>query len=284
MGQWQLTWYRFRRHRLALVGGILMLGLIVMAIIGPFISPETPLNWDYSKTNLAPELDWHYLFGTDVAGHSILMYILYGARTSLLVGLVAAAIASTIGTLVGSLAGYHGGWVDAVLMRSTDVVLVLPFLPLLILLSYYVASGSIWLIIVIFGFTGWPLMARLMRSYALSLRNHEFVDAARAVGVSDRGIIFRHILPNALSVIIVAFTLTVAAFIIGEAALDFLGVGLKPPTVSWGLALANSQSYFSSGNWWWAFFPGMALLITVLSINFLGDGLRDALDVRAPGL
>jgi peptide/nickel transport system permease protein len=227
--------------------------------------------------------DWEYLLGTDVQGHALLMWIVWGARVSLAVGLFSALLTSVIGVVLGGTAGYFGGWTDSIVMRMTDVFLTIPFLPLLILLSYYLSQGSWWLIVMIFGLTGWPGTARLVRSYYLSFRQQEFTQAARAVGVSDVRIIFRHILPNALSPVIVSTTLAVAVYIVFEAAIDFLGVGIKPPTVSWGLSLANAQDYFSEGNWWWALFPGLFILITVLAINFLGDGLRDALDVRSRG-
>jgi peptide/nickel transport system permease protein len=168
-------------------------------------------------------------------------------------------------------------------MRITDVFLTIPVLPLLITLSYYLSKGSWVIIVLIFSLTGWTGVARLIRGYYLTFRQQEFTHAAQAIGVSDTRIIFRHILPNALSPVIVSATLLVAAYISSEAAIDFLGVGIRPPTVSWGLSLANSEDYFGAGNWWWAFFPGLFILITVLSINFLGDGLRDALDVRSRG-
>jgi peptide/nickel transport system permease protein len=155
---------------------------------------------------------------------------------------------------------------------------------LLILLAAYIGAGNVGIIIGIFGFLGWSGIARLIRSYYLTLRAQEFTEAARAVGVSSPRIIFRHILPNALSPVIVSFTLSVAAFISGEAAVDFLGVGIHTPSVSWGLALAGAQGELIVGNWWWAFFPGVCLLLMVLAVNFLGDGLRDALDVRAKAL
>jgi peptide/nickel transport system permease protein len=184
---------------------------------------------------------------------------------------------------LGATAGYFGGAADSIIMRITDVFLTIPIIPLLLMLSLYLSKGSWFYIVLIFGVTSWPVIARLIRSYYLTFRSQEFTQAARAVGVSDTRIIFRHILPNALSPVIVSATLLVATFIVAEAAIDFLGVGIRPPTVSWGLALTNAQDYFGVGNWWWAFFPGMFILITVLSINFLGDGLRDALDVRARG-
>lgn len=289
LGQWELTWRRFKRHTLAMIGAVTILLLVLMAVLAPLISPEDFLNWNYLVSNVPPRLtvpgaaDWRYLMGSDAQGHSLVMWIAYGARVSLAVGLFSAILTSAIGVVLGGTAGYFGGMTDAVIMRITDVFLTLPFLPLVIMLSYYVSAGNWQLIVLIFAVTGWPGVARLIRSYYLTFRNQEFTEAARAVGVSDSRIIFRHILPNALSPVIVTTTLGVAGYIIFEAALDFLGVGIRPPAVSWGLALANAEDYFGVGNWWWAFFPGIFILLTVLSINFLGDGLRDALDVRSRG-
>jgi peptide/nickel transport system permease protein len=289
LGQGELIWRRFRRHKLAMFGVVALFLLILMAIFAPLISPETYLNWNYLVSNVPPRLtwpgqsDWKYLMGSDVQGHSLMMWIAYGSRVSLEVGLFAALLTSVIGICVGGTAGYFGGWVDAILMRITDVFLTIPVLPLLITLSYYLSKGSWVIIVLIFSLTGWTGVARLIRGYYLTFRQQEFTHAAQAIGVSDTRIIFRHILPNALSPVIVSATLLVAAYISSEAAIDFLGVGIRPPTVSWGLSLANSEDYFGAGNWWWAFFPGLFILITVLSINFLGDGLRDALDVRSRG-
>lgn len=289
LSQMELIWRRFRRHHLAMAAAVALALLVLMAIAAPLVSPESYLTYNYNVSNLSPRLtwpgqsDWAYLMGTDAQGHAILMWIAYGARISLAVGLLSALLTAIIGVILGGVAGYFGGWTDSVVMRITDVFLTLPFLPLLILLSAYMSQGSWQLIVLIFGLLGWPGIARLVRSYYLTFRSQEFTQAARAIGVSDARIIFRHILPNALSPVIVATTLAVAGFIITEAAIDFIGVGIKTPTVSWGLALNNAQGYFAEGNWWWALFPGLFLLITVLSINFLGDGLRDALDVRARG-
>ena len=281
LGQWHLVWIRFRRHKVAMIGAAIFLCIVALAVIGPYISPETYYNYNYLAINLPPQWDWRYLMGSDAFGHSVLMYILLGARASLVIGIAAALFSSILGIMMGSVAGYYGGWIDSVVMRITDVFLTIPFLPLLILLSYYLSGGNVIFIIFIFAVTGWPGAARLIRSYYLTFREQEFAHAARAVGVSDARVIFRHLLPNALSPIIVTFTLNVAAYITLEAAIDFLGVGLKPPAISWGVALANAQNYLIQGNWWWALFPGVFLVITVLSVNFLGDGLRDALDVRA---
>jgi peptide/nickel transport system permease protein len=287
LGQFQLIWRRFRQHKLAMIGAIVLVLLGLMAIFAPLISPETYLNWNYLALNYPPRLtfpgasDWAYIMGTDSQGHSLLMWVAYGARVSLMVGIVSAISTMIIAILVGATAGYFGGWIDAVVMRITDVFLTLPQLPLLILLSFYLSKGSAAVLIFLFAVLSWPGAARLVRSYYLTYRNQEFTEAARAVGVPDSRIIFRHILPNAMSPIIVSTTLLVASFIGAEAAIDFLGVGIKPPSTSWGLALANSESYFGQGNWWWAVFPGIFLLLTTLAINFLGDGLRDALDVRS---
>ncbi len=209
------------------------------------------------------------------------MWVAYGARVSLAVGVLSAAMTMVLAVLIGATAGYFGGWVDAIIMRITDVFLTLPFLPLIILVSAYLAHGSWVVIVILFGVLSWPGAARLVRSYYLTFRSQEFTEAARAVGVSDARIIFRHILPNALSPIIVTATLLVAGFIVTEAAIDYLGVGIQPPTVSWGLALSGAEDAFESNNWWWVTFPGIFLLMTTLAVNFMGDGLRDALDVRS---
>jgi len=287
LGQLELIWIRFRRHKFALIGATVIGLLILMAVFAPIISPESPLGYNYMASNVPPRWtwpwnhDWRYVMGSDTNGHALLMWIAYGARVSLAVGMFSALLTSVIGIILGGIAGYYGGWTDTIIMRATDVVLTLPFLPLIILLSYYVTGGNWVLIVLIFGLLGWPGVARLIRSYYLSFTRQEFTEAARAVGVSDARIIFRHILPNALSPVIVSTTLAVAGFIVAEAAIDFLGVGIRWPSVSWGLALSNSQNYFGVGNWWWTVFPGLFILITVLAINFMGDGLRDALDVRS---
>ena len=288
LGQWQLVWRRFRHHRFALFGAIALVLLVLMAVFAPIISPESFFKgWNYNVSNVPPRLtfpwesDWRYIMGTDSQGHSMLMWITYGARVSLAVGLLSAVLTTIFGIALGAPAGYFGGWVDSVIMRTTDVFLTLPFLPLIIVLSLYLGGGSWQVIVLIFGLISWPGTARLVRSYYLTLTTQEFVLSARASGVSDLRLMFRHILPNALSTVIVSATLLVANFIVAEAAIDYLSVGIKLPQVSWGLALANSQSFFVVGNWWWAFFPGLFILITVLSINFLGDGLRDALDVES---
>jgi peptide/nickel transport system permease protein len=288
LGQYALVWRRFKRHRLALIGAVTLGLLALMGIFAPLISPESFFGqWNFIAGPVHPRWtwpwspDWRYIMGADVQGHSLLMWITYGARVSLAVGLLSSLLTMAIAIVIGATAGYYGGWVDAVMMRISDVFLTLPFLPLLILLADYAAGGNWITIVLLFGVLSWPGAARLVRSYYLSFRSQDFTEAARALGVSDTRIIYRHILPNALSPLIVAATLNVAGFIIAEAAIDFLGVGIRQPAVSWGFALASAQNYIVQGIWWWTFFPGLFLLITVMSFNFLGDGLRDALDVRS---
>jgi peptide/nickel transport system permease protein/oligopeptide transport system permease protein len=284
LSQGTLVWLRFRQHPMALAGGGVLLCWIVVALIGPVLMVENPYNvLSYSAANasLAPTLrNWNFIFGTDTFGHSILSQIVWGARVSLTVGLVSSLTTTTIGCLVGATAGYVGGRVDASLMRVTDIFLTLPVFPLLLIAVALFGQGSAALIIGIFTVLGWPGTARLVRSAYLSLRGEDFVEAARAAGVPTPRIIIRHLLPCALRPVIVSATLAVSSFMLLETAADFLGVGIPYPTASWGNILTGAQDAVSTGNWWWAVFPGVALLSTVLSVNFLGDGLGDALDVR----
>jgi peptide/nickel transport system permease protein len=228
-------------------------------------------------------LCWGHLLGTDEVGRDLLSRLLFGARISLTVGLSAVLMEVLIGTILGAVSGYYGGWVDYVIMRVTDVFLSIPLLPLLLVLTAIVAASStkaslsFGVIVLIIGVLSWPTVARLVRASFLSLREREFAEAARALGNSDRRIIFRHLLPNAVAPIVVQATLDVAGVIITESTLSFLGLGIQPPTASWGNMLANAQSNLSIA-WWAAVFPGLCILVTVLSINYMGDGLRDALD------
>jgi len=285
LSQAQLIILRFRRHRLAMIGLATFLVIIALSIFGPMLMTESPYNalsFDPANSNISPTLHpLSWMFGTDVYGHSILSQILWGGRVSLIVGIASAMAVSVIGFVVGATAGYFGGTVDTIVMRVTDVFLTLPFLPILLVASAFFGQGNILLIIGIFSFFGWPGIARLVRSSYLSLRNQEFVEAARAVGVPTTRIIFRHIAPSALRPVIVAATLSVSSYILAEAAIDYLGVGIVQPTPSWGNILTGAENAFGSGNWWWVVFPGIMLVLTVLSVNFMGDGLGDALDVRS---
>jgi peptide/nickel transport system permease protein len=288
--QFQLAWMRFRRHHLAMVGVTVLMLMTLMAIFAPWISPENiynPMSADiFNAAEKAPTFSQglRYIFGADFNGHSIAAQIIYGARFSLLIGFSSAVFSSLIGVTVGAVAGYFGGWVDSVLMRLVDVFLALPFLPVLLVAAAIFGGGhtSVLLVILILAFFGWAYVARLLRASFLTLRSAEYTEAARAVGVSNSRIMFRHMLPNALRPILVATTLAVASNIITEAAIDFLGLGLQYPDTSWGsvLSFAQSDPQGISGAPWVTIFPGFFLVATVVAVNFLGDGLSDALDVR----
>ncbi len=269
---------RFRRHRLAQVGLVILVVLGLAAVFAPFI---TSYQFDAQDavllgTPTPPKLA--HLMGTDQLGRDNFTRILYGARVSLSVGLSSALIATFLGTLIGALAGFFGSWVDALLMRLTDVVLSIPILPLVIALSGFLRP-NLWVLVLIIGGLGWMGTARLVRGQFLSLRTTEYVEATRALGGSNLRIMFRHILPNTLGPIVVSTTLAVGSAIILESALSFFGLGVQPPTPTWGNLLTGSSDFLETAPWL-AAFPGLFILITVLSVNFLGDGLRDALDPR----
>ena len=274
---WQVAWRRFRKHRLAIVGGVIAAALSLMALLAPWVAP-----YAFDRLNLgsrwAPPGAAHW-FGTDELGRDVLTRIMYAGRVSLLVGYVVAANVAVIGMLIGAVSGFYGGFVDAVLMRLVDVLLSVPTLPLYLILSALIPGGGVWRIILIFTAFGWTGVARLVRGQVLSLRHQDFVEAARVVGVSETRLIVRHLLPNALAPVIVAATLAVGGAILGESALSFLGLGIQPPTPSWGNMLQRAQEYIWNAPHL-AIVPGFFIFITVLSFNFLGDGLRDALDPR----
>lgn len=291
LSQFELYWRRFRTHRLALVGLVTIGLLILMAVFAPLITPgvgaytipSLQLNIPLGGVAHPPTTDnfpWRLLGTTSQLNYSILAQITYGARISLFISFTGAIMSSAIGTAVGAISGYFGGWVDNLVMRITDIFLTIPLLPLLVAVSAIYSQGNVMTIIFIFGFLTWPGTARLVRSSYLSMREAEFIESARAVGVNDWRIMFRHILPNVLSPVIVVTTLSVAAFVGLEATLDFLGLGVSYPTATWGNILTDAQGDLLVGDWWWAFFPGLFLVLTVLAVNFVGDGLRDALDVR----
>ena len=283
------VWRRFRRHKVALVGvGVIVL-MSLVALLANLIAPANPdfidqVNWQGYA--LAPGVAGHIL-GTDENGRDLLARLMFGARISLTVALFAVIMEISIGTFLGAISGYYGGWVDFVIMRVTDVVLSIPLLPLLLVITAIVADTStkaslnFFVIVLIIGGLSWPAVARLVRASFLSLREREFAEAAKALGNRDARIIFRHLLPNAMAPIIVQATLEVANVIILESVLSFLGFGIQPPTASWGNMLANAQSNMTQAPWA-AIFPGLCILVTVLSINYLGDGLRDALDPNMP--
>jgi peptide/nickel transport system permease protein len=289
---WQLGWLRFRRHKMALFGGVLLIVLMIFSIGGSFIYTEKYANFNDTSQRLQPPSSAHP-FGTDSIGRDILARTIYGGQISLFIGFVAVLIETILGILVGALAGYYGGVVDAILMRFTEALLIVPTIFLLLVMAKFFGgqvpeihianrafSGSVIVIVVIIGATSWMYLARIVRAEFLSLKEREFILAARATGTSNFEIIFYHILPNTFAPIIVSSTLSVANAILAEAYISFLGLGVQPPTATWGNMLDNSVKYLDSAPWLW-FFPGMLILLTVLSINFLGDGLRDALDPRS---
>ncbi len=274
ISQKQLFWRQFRRHKLALASAAVLLALAAVVLLAPWIAPYPFDAIDTTQFRKPPSLA--HIMGTDDIGRDLFTRLLYGGQISLAIGIFSALVGTGVGTLMGSLAGYYGKALDNFIMRVTDVAFSIPSLPLLIILSAY-AKSAIPVMILVIGLLSWMSTARIVRATVLSIRERDFTLAARAVGAQDARIIARHILPNALAPIIVGATLGVGGAIIAESSLSFLGLGVQVPTPSWGNMLQDSQSTMASRPWL-TIFPGMAILITVLGINFLGDGLRDALD------
>ncbi len=288
----QLTWRRFRRHKMAMFGGIMLIVLMLWSLGGALFYTEKYANFNDTSLSLAAPSSIHP-FGTDTIGRDILARTIYGGQISLLIGVTAAALEVFVGVLIGAAAGYYGGKLDSVLMRFTEAMICIPQIFLLIVMAKFFGgkipnvtilgrefSGSVIVIVLIIGLTSWPYLARIVRAEFLSLKEREFTLAARAPGTGPRAISTGHRLPNCLAPIIVSATLGVANAITTEAYISFLGLGVKPPTATWGNMLESSYRYISSAPWLW-FFPGLMILLTVLSINFVGDGLRDALDPRS---
>ena len=271
----EVIWKRMRHNRMALAGGLIVLSMFVMAALASLVSGD-PAAIDVSQSLQPPSLI--HPLGTDDLGRGVLVRLLYGARISLLVGFVAVGISSLIGIALGALAGYYGGWTDTLVMRFVDIMLCFPTFFLILAVIAFL-NPSIWNIMIVIGLTSWMGVARLIRAEFLSLRERDFVQAAKAIGASDLRLIFRHILPNALSPVLVSATLGVAGAILTESALSFLGIGVQPPTPSWGNMLITGKQTLGSA-WWLSVFPGLAILITVLGYNLLGEGIRDALDPR----
>ena len=270
---------RLLRNRLAVAGGLVVVFFFLVAAFPALFTSQNPDRIDVANI-LRPPSAAHPL-GTDDLGRDVLARVVYGARVSMKVGFVAVGIATAIGLVLGLLAGFHGGRVDAVLMRFVDIMLCFPTF-FLILAAIAFLSPSIVIIMAVIGLTGWMGVARLVRAETLSLKERDFVAAARAQGAGDARIIFRHILPNALAPILVAATLGVAGAILTESALSFLGIGVQPPTPSWGNILTVGKNYIEFA-WWLSLFPGLAILFTVLGYNLLGEGIRDAVDPRLKG-
>jgi peptide/nickel transport system permease protein len=275
--QWSYARRRFLRHRLAMVG---LVGLILIFGAGALANVVAPFTFDQIDLNNvlhSPSTVGHHFFGTDQIGRDYLSRVIYGVRTSEQVGLVVASVSSLIGLIIGAISGYYGGWIDNLIMRIVDLVLTLPVLVTLLTVAALLAgSGGQWTITFILVFFFWTPIARIVRGVFLSLREKEYVEAAKAVGAGDGRIMFRHMLPNTLGPIVVNGTLAVADAIIVEAFLSFLGFGIKPPIPTLGGLVAGGQDY--PQKWWLTVMPGLVLVLIVICVNFVGDGLRDALD------
>ncbi len=273
------TFHYLMRNRLAVIGGALVLVVFILAIFAPIISPHNPSDIDIKNILIGPDL--RHPFGTDELGRDVLSRMIWGSRVSLEVGFVAVGIATLIGILLGSIAGYYGGHIDSAIMRFVDIMLSIPTI-FLVLAVIAILEPSILNIMIVIGLTSWMEPARLVRAEFMSLKERDFAIAARAIGATDARIIFRHILPNGLSPILVSATMGVGGAVLIESALSFLGLGVQPPTPSWGSLLSSGKDNIEIA-WWLSAFPGLAILVTVLGYNLLGEGIRDALDPRQRG-
>ena len=289
----QLVWRRFRKHRMAMIGAVGAILLVIFVIGGSIIIPETSANSVDLLARLAAPTAKHW-FGTDSVGRDVFNRIIYGGQISLFIGLLAVVLEVSLGTIVGGVAGYFGGWVDALLMRITEAMLAIPSLFLLIVLAKFIGrnvgqvtilgrafSGSIGIVILVIGITSWMYLARIVRANVLSLKELDFISASRALGASNQRIFFSHLVPNTLGAIIVAATLGLASAILTEAYVSFLGLGVQSPTSTWGNMMQQAQSFLIRGAWWMWVFPSLFIVLIILSINLMGDGLRDAFDPRS---
>ena len=290
-GQWGMFWDAFRGHKAAFIGLCIISTMIFICVFGPFVLSD-PTAIDMHLLRATAPSAAHPL-GTDSIGRDVLSRLVNAGRISLLIGFAVAFFAAAVGSIVGTAAGYFGGWIDGALMWFVNVLMTIPSLPLLIAAAVLVATpdskiGGVmktvptqWRIIFVMSSLGWMGISRVVRSQVLSLRNQEFVEAARALGAKHPRIMFQHILPNCVSVIAVFTTLAVSGAIMGESALSFLGVGVNPPTATWGNMLNEARDLFTILQYWWlTWFPAIAIFTTVLCVNFVGDGVRDALDPK----
>jgi peptide/nickel transport system permease protein len=289
----QLIWRRFRRHRMAVLG-MISFGLLLLFIIGgSFFVSEEKANAVSLTDRLSPPSE-KYWMGTDSTGRDIFARIIYGGQISLFVGFTAVLLSVTMGTLIGGLAGFFGGWLDVILMRFTESMLSIPQLFLLIVLGKFIGrnigtitilgkefSGSVAIVILVIGFTSWMYLARIVRANVLSLKEMDYVSVSRSLGAGSLRIFFSHLVPNTMGIIIVSTTLGLAGAILSEAYVSFLGLGIQPPTASWGNMLTAAQTFIQKGSWWMWVFPSIFIVATILSINLVGDGLRDAFDPRS---
>jgi peptide/nickel transport system permease protein len=286
----QLVWRRFRKHRMALVGAIGIIAIVLFIIIGSIVLPESAANNTDLNHRLQAPTTIH-VFGTDSIGRDNFNRIIYGGQISLIIGVLAVLLEITIGTVVGGVAAFLGGWVDALLMRFTEAMLSIPSLFLLIVLSKFLGhniptinimgrtfSGTVGIVILVIGLTAWMYLARIVRSNMLSLRELDYISAAKSLGASKTRIFFSHLVPNTLGIIVVSATLGLANAILTEAYVSFLGLGVQPPTATWGNMMEQAQSFMSQGAWWMWVFPSLFIVLVILSVNLMGDGLRDAFD------
>jgi len=289
----QLVWRRFLKHRLAVISGIGVILLLVFIIGGSIIIPESAANNTDLQARLSGPTAQHW-FGTDSVGRDVFDRVIYGGQISIFIGLLAVFLEVSLGTLIGGVAAYYGGWVDSILMRFTEAMLAIPSLFLLIVLAKFIGrnvgqvtilgrtfSGSIGIVILVIGITSWMYLARIVRANVLSLKELDYISASKALGADNRRIFFSHLVPNTLGPIIVASTLGLATAIITEAYVSFLGLGVQPPTSTWGNMMQQAQSFLIRGAWWMWVFPSLFIVFMILCINLLGDGLRDALDPRS---
>lgn len=259
-----------------LAGGGIILLLLIVSLLAPWLAPYDSGQIDLTNVLMSPSMK--HLCGTDQLGRDVLSRMIWGARISLMVGFVATGIAIIIGAILGAVSGYYGGWVDSVIMRFVDIMLCFPTFFLILAVIAFL-EPSIWNIMIVIGLTSWMGVTRLVRADFITLRERDFVKAARAIGASNMRIIFIHILPNAMASILVAATLGIAGAILTESALSFLGIGVQPPTPSWGNILTAGKDNIDIA-WWLSLYPGLAILITVVGYNLLGEGIRDLLDPR----
>jgi peptide/nickel transport system permease protein len=289
----QLIWRRFRKHRLAIWGIVGFTLLLIFIIVGSILISDKKANEVDLKSRLSPPSQTHWM-GTDSTGRDIFARMINGGQISLIVGFLAVIFSVSLGAVVGGAAAYYGGWVDIILMRFTEAMLSIPSLFLLIVLGKYLGrdvqtiivfgrsfSGSVGIVIVVIGVTSWMYLARIVRANVLSLKEMDYISASRSLGASDMRIFFRHLIPNTMGAIIVSSTLGLAGAILNEAYVSFLGLGVQPPTASWGNMLTSAQSFIQRGAWWMWVFPSLFIIITILCINLIGDGLRDAFDPRS---
>jgi peptide/nickel transport system permease protein len=289
----QLVWRRFRKHRMAMIGATGIILVVIFVIIGSILVPEDSANRGDLLVRLSGPMAGHPL-GTDSTGRDVFFRIIYGGQISLFIGFLAVALEVTLGTVVGATAAYFGGWIDAILMRITEAMLAIPSLFLLIVLAKFLGkdiptiiilgrsfSGSVGIVILVIGLTSWMYLARIVRANVLSLKELDYISASKALGANPPRIFFNHLVPNTLGPIIVASTLGLASAILTEAYVSFLGLGVQPPTSTWGNMMTQAQSFILRGAWWMWVFPSICIVFTILCINLMGDGLRDAFDPRS---